>query len=100
MDFTTVSIIGEYVWESNCIYINNIFSAVVGFKCPTKVPSNSAAAKFWPYPRFAVPGDCHRLITCVNGYPRLITCGEGKVLDESSLTCEEPELVPHCANRL
>ncbi|XP_044761396.1 protein obstructor-E isoform X1 [Coccinella septempunctata] len=74
--------------------------AVVGFKCPTKVPSHTVSAKFWPYPRFAVPGDCHRLITCVNGFPRLISCGEGKVLDESTLTCEEPELVPQCANHL
>ncbi|XP_046985596.1 protein obstructor-E [Schistocerca americana] len=74
--------------------------AVVGFKCPTKVPSNTVAAKFWPYPRFPIPGDCGRLITCVNGYPRLISCGEGKVFDESSLTCEEPELVPKCANYL
>ena len=24
---------------------------IVGFKCPHKVPSHSAAAKFWPYPR-------------------------------------------------
>ncbi|KAJ0180981.1 hypothetical protein K1T71_003066 [Dendrolimus kikuchii] len=71
--------------------------AVVGFKCPTKVPSNTPAAKFWPFPRFAVPGDCHRLITCVEGQPRLITCGEGKVFDDQSLTCEDPELVPHCA---
>ncbi|CAG9828042.1 unnamed protein product [Diabrotica balteata] len=77
-----------------------VLTAVVGFKCPTKVPSNSPAAKFWPYPRFPVPGDCHRLITCVNGYPRLITCGEGKVVDEHSLSCEEPELVPHCANHI
>ena len=44
-----------------------------------------------PYPRFPVPGDCERLITCVNGFPRLITCGDGKVFDESTLTCEEPE---------
>ncbi|CAH0559063.1 unnamed protein product [Brassicogethes aeneus] len=74
--------------------------AVVGFKCPTKVPSGSPAAKFWPFPRFPVPGDCHRLITCVNGHPRLISCGDNKVLDDSTLTCEEPELVPHCANHI
>lgn len=24
---------------------------IVGFKCPHKVPSHSAAAKFWPFPR-------------------------------------------------
>ncbi|GBP70464.1 Protein obstructor-E [Eumeta japonica] len=70
--------------------------AVVGFKCPVKLPSNSPSAKFWPFPRFPVPGDCHRLITCVEGHPRLITCEEGKVFDEENLTCEDAELVPHC----
>ncbi|KDR14644.1 protein obstructor-E [Zootermopsis nevadensis] len=72
--------------------------AIVGFKCPEKVPAHSISAKFLPYPRFSVPGDCSRLITCVNGYPRLITCEAGKVLDESTLTCEDQELVPKCAN--
>lgn len=64
--------------------------AVVGFKCPTKVSPSSPAAKFWPFPRFPVPGDAHRLITCVEGYPRLITCGEEKIFNENTLTCEEP----------
>lgn len=65
--------------------------AVVGFKCPTKVDSDSPAARFWPFPRFPLHGDCHRLITCVEGYPRMISCGEDKVFDENTLTCEEPE---------
>lgn len=79
------------------LHVTIIFTAVVGFKCPAKVPANTPAAKFWPFPRFPVPGDCHRLITCVEGQPRLISCGEGKVFDDQSLTCEDPELVPHCA---
>jgi hypothetical protein len=66
------------------------FLAVIGFKCPTKVPSGSPAAKFWPFPRFPVAGDPHRLITCVEGHPRLISCGDDKIFDESTLTCEEP----------
>ncbi|XP_055913128.1 protein obstructor-E [Eupeodes corollae] len=70
--------------------------AVVGFKCPTKVAPDSVAARFWPFPRFPVSGDCHRLITCVEGHPRLITCGEDKVFDENTLTCEDPEYVPNC----
>lgn len=74
------------------------FPAVVGFKCPTKVPSGTQSAKFWPFPRFPVPGDCHHLITCVEGQPRLIACGEGKVFDDQNLTCEDPELVPHCGH--
>nr|CAD7453178.1 unnamed protein product [Timema tahoe] len=60
--------------------------AILGFKCPTKLPSNTVAAKFWPFPRFAIPGDCGRLITCVNNFPRLISCGDNKVFDEESLT--------------
>lgn len=66
-------------------------TAVVGFKCPAKVDSNSPAARFWPFPRFAIPGDSHHLITCVEGFPRLISCGEDKLFNEHSLTCEEIE---------
>lgn len=69
--------------------------AVIGFKCPSSVPSNSINHRFLPYPRYAVPGDCHRLITCVDGHPRLITCGDGKVFNEESLTCEDPEDAPY-----
>jgi len=72
---------------------------VVGFRCPDTVAPDTLAYKFWPYPRFAIPGECNRLITCVNGYPRLITCEYGKVFDEHSLTCLEPEEVrTSCAN--
>lgn len=75
----------------NIYFVN---AAIVGFKCPDKVDPHSPAAKFWPYPRFPVPNDCERLITCVKGFPRLITCGDNKVFDENTLTCEEPEHVP------
>lgn len=66
-----------------------LIAAVVGFKCPTKVDSNSPSARFWPYPRYAIPGDNHHLITCVEGHPRLIACGEGSIFNENTLTCEE-----------
>ncbi|KAK6637067.1 hypothetical protein RUM43_010741 [Polyplax serrata] len=69
---------------------------IVGFKCPTRVPEDSVAARYWPFPRFPVPGDCGRLITCVNGYPRLITCGDGNVYDETTGLCQSPEHVPQC----
>lgn len=45
--------------------------------------------------RFPVPGDCGRLITCVDGHPRLLTCGDGKLFDSVSLTCLDPDDVPH-----
>ncbi|XP_011164126.1 protein obstructor-E [Solenopsis invicta] len=85
------------VWPDELIPFCNP-EAIVGFKCPHKLPPHSAAAKFWPYPRFPVPSDCGRLITCVDGHPRLLTCGEGKLFDSVSLTCLDPEEVPHCSN--
>lgn len=75
-------------WPDQLLEICNP-EAVVGFKCPTSVSPKSREAVFWPFPRFAVPGDCHRLITCVEGHPRLISCGEDKVFDQNTLTCEE-----------
>lgn len=66
-----------------------VFSEIIGFNCPEKPDPHSVSAKFEPYPRYALPGDQHRLITCVNGHPRLISCGEDSVVDESSLTCVE-----------
>lgn len=65
--------------------------AVIGFKCPSKVDPHSLAARFWPFPRFAVPGDRHSLFLCNEGHPRLIACGEDKLFDESTLTCEDAE---------
>lgn len=50
---------------------------------------------WYDFLRFPVPGDCGRLITCVDGHPRLLTCGDGKLFDSVSLTCLDPEEVPH-----
>ncbi|XP_017893362.1 protein obstructor-E-like [Ceratina calcarata] len=84
------------VWPDQLIPLCNP-EEVVGFKCPKKIPKNSPAAKFWPYPRFPVPGDCGRLITCVNGQPRLLTCGDHKLFDSVTLTCLDSKELPHCA---
>lgn len=64
---------------------------IVGFKCPTSLPSNSPSLKFWPFPRFTIQGDSKALVTCVNNLPRLIKCGEDTVVNPYSLTCEAPE---------
>lgn len=45
--------------------------------------------------RFPVPGDCGRLITCVEGHPRLLTCGDGKLFDSETLSCLDPDDLPH-----
>lgn len=65
--------------------------AVTGFSCPIKVDSRSLQHKFWPYPRFAYGADAHKYIVCVEGHPRLISCGDDSIFDESTLTCEELE---------
>ncbi|XP_037919796.1 protein obstructor-E [Hermetia illucens] len=62
--------------------------AVVGFKCPTRPPPNYKSAAFWPFPRFAVQSDPHRFITCVEGWPRLISCGDN-LFDANELSCQE-----------
>ncbi|XP_008551331.1 protein obstructor-E [Microplitis demolitor] len=93
------------VWDDKshtCIWPDQLIpycnpEAVVGFKCPQKVPKHTTAAKFWPFPRFAVPGDCGRLITCVEGHPRLITCGDGQLFDSVTLSCMDPKEYPLCA---
>lgn len=84
----------------NCVWPDQLLphcnpEEIVGFKCPQKLSHRSPAAKFWPFPRFPVPGDCGRLITCVEGHPRLITCGDGKLFDSVSLSCLDPEELPH-----
>jgi len=63
--------------------------AIVGYRCPDKVEPGTLAYKFWPYPRFALPGDSSRLVTCVNGYPRLVNCGDHAVVNPATLTCED-----------
>ena len=45
--------------------------------------------------RFPVPGDCGRLITCVEGHPRVITCGDGKLFDSETLSCLDPDELPN-----
>ncbi|XP_037074029.1 protein obstructor-E-like [Pollicipes pollicipes] len=68
---------------------------LVGYSCPDKIPAGSASLRFGPFPRF-VTGQCDRLVTCVNYFPRLTVCPLGKAVDEASLTCVDAELVPGC----
>merc|ERR1712002_598177 len=68
---------------------------VVGFRCPTNIDPRDPASRFLN-PRFAVPGDCSRYYFCVGGQPRLGSCGDYSVFDESILACADPETVPQC----
>ncbi|KAL7288580.1 hypothetical protein TKK_0017319 [Trichogramma kaykai] len=81
------------VWPDQLIPFCNP-EEVIGFRCPSSPPTG-AAARFWPFPRFPVPGDCGRLITCVEGHPRLITCGEDKLFDSETLSCLDRDELPH-----
>ncbi|KAJ8682729.1 hypothetical protein QAD02_018521 [Eretmocerus hayati] len=80
------------VWPDQLIPFCNP-AEIIGFQCPSS-PPNGAAARFWPFPRFPVPGDCGRLITCVDSHPRLITCGDDKLFDSETLTCLDKEEFP------
>ncbi|KAK3857032.1 hypothetical protein Pcinc_036691 [Petrolisthes cinctipes] len=70
---------------------------VVGFKCPDYIDSKDPAAKFLPFPRFP-SGDCGRYIVCVEGHPRLVGCGDYTVFSSDTLSCQDPDYVPSCAN--
>lgn len=63
--------------------------AVVGFTCPVKVDPKSLTARFWPFPRFPYSPDAHKFIVCNDGHPRLISCGDDKYFDASTLSCED-----------
>ena len=69
----------------------------MGYSCPEKIPASSASLRFGQFPRFAT-GQCDRLVTCVNYYPRLTRCPEGSAVDENSLTCVDAALVPGCGS--
>lgn len=68
--------------------------AIVGFRCPDH--ATGLSGKFYPYPRYPHPGDCTKLITCVNDQPRLISCGPGTAFSPYSYTCEDARDVPEC----
>lgn len=68
---------------------------LVGYSCPQEIPVGSASLRFGAFPRFAT-GECDRLVTCINYYPRLTKCERGKSVDENALTCVDSELVPGC----
>lgn len=51
-------------------------------------PLSPLAARFFPFPRFAVPDDPQLYIICVNNVPRLHTCQEGTIFSEATLGCE------------
>jgi len=65
-------------------------SAALGdFRCPSDEELSPLAKRFFPFPRFPVPQDDTLFIICVNGMPRLNTCGQGTFFSEETLGCVE-----------
>jgi len=63
-------------------------SAALGdFRCPSLEELSPLARRFFPFPRFPVPDDPTLYITCIDGMPRLTSCGAGSVFSEETLGC-------------
>ncbi|XP_023344298.1 protein obstructor-E isoform X2 [Eurytemora carolleeae] len=65
-------------------------SAAFGdFRCPTNEELSPLARRFFPYPRFPIPNEPKLYIICVDGMPRLNSCGEETIFDEETLGCAQ-----------
>jgi len=65
-------------------------SALVGgFKCPSEAELSPLARRFLPFPRFSIRNEPGLYIICVNGLPRLNSCGHGSLFSEDILSCKE-----------
>ena len=61
-----------------------------GFTCPGPGQLTPLEARFFPFPRFPVQGRRELYIICVDGLPRLQSCGgEGGIFDPTTLGCVE-----------
>ena len=61
-----------------------------GFECPHESQLTPLEARFFPFPRFPVQGRRELYIICVNGLPRLQSCGgQGGIFDPATLGCVE-----------
>lgn len=73
------------------------FPAIADFECTNGPSENPENDKFGTYQRFEVPGDCHSMITCVDGLPRVTSCGANQAFDPISLECVD-ELDVDCSD--
>ncbi|XP_045456132.1 protein obstructor-E-like [Melitaea cinxia] len=69
-----------------------------GFTCPDgEVMGPNGRAL--PHPTFPHPEDCQKFYICRNGVqPQKGSCPSGKVYNEDTFTCDDPEKVPGCEN--
>ena len=68
-------------------YVDCDPSRILGFKCPGADELTELESRFAPFPRFAIKGLDAHYILCVNGSPRLSSCGPGTNFSPSTLTC-------------
>ncbi|KAJ2946613.1 hypothetical protein O0L34_g12671 [Tuta absoluta] len=69
-----------------------------GFSCPDgEVMGPNGRAL--PHPTFPHPEDCQKFYICRNGVqPQKGSCPSGKVYNEDTFMCDDPEKVPGCEN--
>lgn len=61
-----------------------------GFVCPDQSQLTPLELRFFPFPRFPVQGRDELYIICVDGLPRLQSCGgQGAIFDSATLGCIE-----------
>uniref|UniRef100_A0A1B0D1P0 Chitin-binding type-2 domain-containing protein n=1 Tax=Phlebotomus papatasi TaxID=29031 RepID=A0A1B0D1P0_PHLPP len=66
----------------------------LGFSCPTQPRADgfgSEETRFYPSPH-----DCQRYFSCINGRPRLHSCGEGNAFNDLTNSCDGIENVTSC----
>ena len=59
--------------------------------CPDVADLSPLEARFFPFPRFAVPDQPGLYIICVDSQPRLKQCPNGADFDPTTLGCKEPD---------
>merc|ERR1712126_175262 len=60
-----------------------------GFQCPSEAELSPLARRYYPFPRFAIPNEPTLYAICVNGLPRLNSCGAGSRFSQETLSCME-----------
>ncbi|XP_049952536.1 protein obstructor-E-like [Schistocerca serialis cubense] len=67
--------------------------AFLGFRCP------EPNGRYDDFQFFRSPADCQKYFICVNGRPRLYSCGDGDAFNEEFGGCDGIENVTACNNQ-
>lgn len=69
--------------------------AFLGFTCPPELKNENAGAQETRF--YQSPVDCQRYYVCLEGKPRLYSCGEGYAFNNLINACDAAENVTSCA---